>query len=131
VWTASCFPSGYAQFWLNGTNRRAHRVSYEWEVGPINAETLDHLCGAVNCVRPSHLDPVSQKENLARGKGNPSKTTCPRGHPYDTVRERDGARICSICERHRQREQKRRQRAARGDEINAQRRANYAAKRSA
>jgi hypothetical protein len=30
---------------------------------------LDHLCGERACVRPSHLQPVTQVENIRRGRG--------------------------------------------------------------
>lgn len=39
---------------------------------------------------PSHQPP---------GRHPRDRMTCPKGHPYDKVREKDGARICSICER--------------------------------
>jgi hypothetical protein len=47
----------------------AHRVSYEFHVGPIPAGLqLDHLCRNRSCVNPAHLEPVTQRENLARGR---------------------------------------------------------------
>lgn len=46
---------------------KAHRFAYELVVGPIPAGlTLDHLCGNQSCVRPGHLEPVTNAENLRR-----------------------------------------------------------------
>lgn len=134
LWTGALFPSKYGQFWLDGKNRRAHRVAYEWEVGPITEATLDHLCCVLNCVRPSHLEPVSVKENVLRGNAptaiNAQKKRCPKGHPYDVVRKKDGARMCSKCIREGGRVRKRVELERRRDEINARRRQRYAARRS-
>jgi hypothetical protein len=46
---------------------KAHRFAFELAVGPIPPGlTLDHLCGRPACVRPDHLEPVSNAENLRR-----------------------------------------------------------------
>jgi hypothetical protein len=46
---------------------KAHRFAYTLLVGPIPAGlTLDHLCGHHACVRPDHLEPVTNAENLRR-----------------------------------------------------------------
>jgi hypothetical protein len=46
---------------------KAHRFAYELVVGPIPAGlTLDHLCGTQSCIRPEHLEPVTNAENLRR-----------------------------------------------------------------
>jgi hypothetical protein len=46
---------------------KAHRFAYELVVGPIPAGlTLDHLCGNQSCIRPQHLEPVTNAENLRR-----------------------------------------------------------------
>lgn len=47
----------------------AHRCIYEQQVGPIPAGmTLDHKCKNRKCVNPAHMDVVSLKVNLQRGK---------------------------------------------------------------
>lgn len=44
-WAAYRTPSGYGTCWLDGQQRRAHRVMYELIEGPIpEGLTLDHLC---------------------------------------------------------------------------------------
>jgi hypothetical protein len=46
---------------------KAHRFAYALLVGPIpEGLTLDHLCGRRACVRPDHLEPVTNAENLRR-----------------------------------------------------------------
>lgn len=110
LWTAGTDGKGYGKFHLDGRARRAHRVSYEWTIGPIPPGlTLDHLCRNRACVRPSHLEPVGQAENTRRSPMAPTtvnagKTRCPKGHPYDEIntylgRRSDGShfRVCRAC----------------------------------
>jgi hypothetical protein len=60
----------------------AHRYIYEMVNGPIpEGLNLDHLCRTPACVRPDHLEAVSQKVNILRGIRT-MKTDCPQGHPY-------------------------------------------------
>lgn len=47
--------------------RTAHRVIYELLIGPILAGLhIDHLCRVRHCVRPDHLEAVTQGENNRR-----------------------------------------------------------------
>lgn len=64
----------------------AHRFSYELLVGTIPGDLqIDHLCRNTMCVRPEHLEAVTQRTNLLRGVNPPAmnyrKTHCPEGHP--------------------------------------------------
>lgn len=68
--------------------------------------TLDHLCRNRACVRRSHLQPVTNKENVLRGESilaeNARKTHCKNGHeltPENTyMRKRmQGGRMCKLC----------------------------------
>lgn len=68
LWTGGTVRGGYGQFWLNGKHVYAHRYAYETLVGPIpDGLQVDHLCRTPACVRPSHLQPVTCRENLMRG----------------------------------------------------------------
>ncbi|MHA6764687.1 HNH endonuclease signature motif containing protein [Streptacidiphilus sp. PAMC 29251] len=60
--------TGYGVFGGKGRTQLAHRNAYEYQLGPIpDGLVLDHLCRRRSCVRPEHLEPVTQRENLRRG----------------------------------------------------------------
>lgn len=87
----------------------AHRHAYELLKNPIpQGKELDHLCRNRECVNPSHLEPVTHKENQRRGNGfsgrNAKKTHCPLGHALiegnlTAAGIRRGRRECLICSR--------------------------------
>ena len=69
LWTGSRNNMGYGK--IKQADRRtmslAHRVSYELLVGPIpEGMQLDHLCRVRHCVRPDHLEVVTNRENNMR-----------------------------------------------------------------
>jgi hypothetical protein len=109
-WTGGLNRNGYGRIGPRnpGKTRLAHRISYEMCVGPIpEGLTLDHLCRNPACVNPSHLEPVTQQENLARGEGigvkNKRKTHCKHGHkltPENIYRVPKG-RLCLRCKQQR------------------------------
>lgn len=98
---------GYGRFYLAGKMRGAHRLSYTLAYGPIpDGLVLDHLCRTPACVRPDHLEAVTNSENLRRGdtsanNGNIRKTHCPQGHAYDkgNTYVQTGRRHCRECRR--------------------------------
>lgn len=103
-WTGAIGHWGYGNLkWdKDGKYKRAHKLAYELVIGPIpEGLVLDHLCRNRACCNPSHLEPVTMKENLHRGlQGN--KTHCPHGHPYspeNTWIEKNGTRHCRECHR--------------------------------
>lgn len=57
----------------------AHRYAYELEHGRRSRYyTMDHLCRRTDCVNPSHLEPVSNAENLRRmHEDRGHRLTCP------------------------------------------------------
>lgn len=70
LWFGARTGGGYGHVRWDGRNRGAHRVVYEELIGPIpTGLVLDHLCRTPHCVRPGHLDPVTQAENTKRGQG--------------------------------------------------------------
>ena len=111
LWTAATGRDGYGRFRALGRNVLAHRFAYESLVGPIpDGLQIDHLCRVRACANPSHLEPVTQRENLLRGAGGTNhyadKTECPQGHPYDeanTYNTPSGKRACRSCTRDNQR----------------------------
>jgi hypothetical protein len=83
IWTgATAGESGtYGSIRVNGRNAYAHRVSYEIAFGAIPAGmVIDHICHTRKCVRPAHLQAVSQKQNSENLTGaRPSSKTGIRG----------------------------------------------------
>lgn len=98
---------GYGHLSHRGRQVYAHRLVYELLVGPIPAGLeIDHLCRNPPCVNPSHLEPVTHRENLLRGVGIVAacarKTHCLRGHEFtadNTIRRKNGKRSCWKCRR--------------------------------
>jgi hypothetical protein len=67
VWQRS-ISGGYGNMFHNGRVRLAHRVYYEREHGPIPDHLVpDHLCRVRACIRPSHIELVTGRENSRRG----------------------------------------------------------------
>jgi hypothetical protein len=112
MWIASTDCRGYGQIKWGARVRKAHQVAYEICVGPIPEGTeLDHLCRVPACVNPAHLEPVSHRENYARGasrSANALRTNvCINGHeftPANTRIRKGGSRVCIECARKRTRE---------------------------
>lgn len=107
LWSASRNQDGYGLFSIEGRHNVAHRVAYEWLIGPIpTGLQLDHLCRVRNCVNPEHLEPVTCRENVLRGEGlaaiNARLTHCSKGHPYvgeNLIPKAGGGRRCRACKR--------------------------------
>lgn len=108
-WLASLDHSGYGRFWNGERQIMAHRVAYQLLVGPIpDGLVIDHLCKVRHCMNPAHLEPVTQGENIRRGRTretNGLKIHCPKGHPYDEANtyRLDGRRYCRACRKERRR----------------------------
>jgi hypothetical protein len=121
LWTAALNTKGYPLFTVSQPAKKmrlAHRYWYEIQVGPIpQGMDLDHECHTRSnctagdacqhrrCVEPTHLSPVTHRENLLRGRGTPglnaAKTHCLNGHPLDGenvyVIPSSGSRQCRTC----------------------------------
>lgn len=108
-WVGCHSSGGYGAIgvWGQGRVTRAHRWMYERERGVIpKGMQIDHLCRNRGCVNPDHLEPVTHRENCARGASfsaiNSTKMHCPLGHPLsdgnlDGSRARRGHRVCRTC----------------------------------
>ena len=118
VWTASTNKDGYGKLNISQRTHAAHRLAYELMVGPVpQGLRLDHLCHTQDttcsggplcihrrCINPHHLEPVTDRANILRGRSkaaaNVVKTHCPRGHAYDLANTRidkNGKRHCRAC----------------------------------
>lgn len=104
LWIGAISSTGYGNFWLSGRYISAHRASYEYAVGPIpDGLHIDHLCRVRQCVNPSHLEPVTQRENTLRGEtlpaANARKTHCLRDHPFtpENTYVSSAGRSCLTC----------------------------------
>lgn len=123
-WTGAIQGQGYGHFKREGRWQRAHRAVYELLVGPIpDGLDLDHTCHTDDptcaggryclhrrCVRPDHLEPVTCKVNLRRGRrvgAQVAATHCPMGHPYSgdnlyiQMKKSGPGRQCRRCKKER------------------------------
>lgn len=108
---------GYGVIHCSAGSFKAHRIAYEWWVGPIpEGLTIDHLCRNRACCWPPHLEAVTFEENVRRGVSfsaeNGRKINCPTcGSDYIvrhvSTRGRD-QRECMDCARRHKREHMRR-----------------------
>lgn len=91
----------YAAIYGGGKHHYAHRLSYEFFVGPIPPGfQIDHLCRNTRCVNPEHLEAVTPATNTLRANTfsgiNSRKTHCPQGHPLVWI-EKEQRRACPTC----------------------------------
>lgn len=102
LWLGSKDADGYGRI----GNNMAHRVFYEWFIGPIPEHlTIDHGCRTRACVNPAHMEPVTLVVNILRGKAfkHFNEPLCKRGHertPENTqiqIRNGRALRSCIKC----------------------------------
>ena len=111
IWRGALDRYGYGQVKYRGKNWRAHRLAY-FLLGIPLPERQDHECNNRACVRPEHLRPLTQRQNVLRSLTNPlainaRKTECKNGHPFDELntgydtRPGHAGRYCVTCKRSR------------------------------
>lgn len=117
IWMGGLNEDGYGRVWANNKMSRAHRVAYEYFIGPVpKGKVLDHKCRMRCCVNPDHLEPVFQGENIRRGFAgevvrarHAAQTRCKQGHLLsgeNLVPSTRGRRVCRVCQRRRQSDKK-------------------------
>ena len=112
IWKAMKNQKGYGRFCMTRSGvpfrAMAHRVAYESVLGLIpDGLQIDHLCRVRCCVNPSHMEPVTCKENVLRGfcpsAMSARATHCPGGHEWGDSNTRwnirGGYRQCRICDK--------------------------------
>lgn len=83
IWVGPHTGGMYGQFWYKNKCFYAHRVAYTLIKGPIpDWLVLDHKCRITLCVNPDHLEAVTNKVNIRRGKvcRQANDSTCANGH---------------------------------------------------
>lgn len=109
IWPGQRDPNGYGHLHADGSHYLAHRVAYTLLVGAIpDGLVIDHLCRSTGCVNPTHLEPVTNRENLVRGMSPMAQALrsglCYRGHERVDV---DRFGDCRKCKNIRQAERRR------------------------
>lgn len=99
---------GYIRIGAWGTDVMGHRIAWVSANGVDIPPDLDpdHLCRNRRCLNPDHLEIVTPRENILRGKtmaaAHAAKTHCPQGHEYTTENLKAsvvalGERECRAC----------------------------------
>lgn len=73
TWTAGKTTAGYGVLRVNGVGRYAHRLSYEFHIGPIpTGKHVLHRCDNPPCVNPAHLflgdQTANNRDAAAKGR---------------------------------------------------------------
>jgi hypothetical protein len=103
LWQGKVDSTGYPIVWRGRTPVKAYLLVWTAEIGPIpDGLVADHVCRVRSCVRPLHLELVTQSENLLRRKWShrARRTHCAKGHSLSTAMVTKGmGRLCRDCHR--------------------------------
>lgn len=112
VWSGTIASTGYGVVGIKGRQHKVHRLVYEAVCGPMPRRddegkriVSDHLCRNRACAAPTHIDPVTDAENVMRGvsfaPANAAKTHCVNGHEFtpENTGFYKGERTCLTCKR--------------------------------
>jgi hypothetical protein len=93
IWQAAIVRKyGMFRITIDGKRRmvKAHRVAYELLEGPIPGNLpLDHTCHNESCVKPTHMRPVTVKQNAEHRLGaNTNSTSGIRGVHWNSTKQR-------------------------------------------
>ena len=83
-WLEGRFASGYGSIWLEGKNKRAHRVAYLLANGYEALPCCLHTCDNPICCNPNHLYAGTHKDNAAdmERRGRHPHTGAPHGEAH-------------------------------------------------
>jgi len=105
IWTRSKV-TGYGHFHIQIAPYKhrkiyAHRWAWESVHGPLpSGLQIDHLCRNRACVRPDHMELVTNRENCLRGLNSNVIThhtkVCKRGHEFADNDYKGRCRICML-----------------------------------
>jgi hypothetical protein len=77
-WTASVDARGYGQFRVDGKCEGAHRVAYDLTHDtPLGSSFGCHTCDNPSCVRPDHIYPGTQFDNMKDRSERGRFVSCP------------------------------------------------------
>ena len=85
---------GYTRVWFGGRLWQTHRLLWLIENGDIGELVIDHKCGNKRCVNLAHMEPVTNAENVRRGRAASHGGLCALGHRLSRMGKWLGCQTC-------------------------------------